>query len=100
MKTIFLKFKHNVNEMAWGFWKKIKNAFQKAATWVKEKVVQPVVNTVTKIVTSEPVKKIADTAIKLAPAIMTAVGGAKGNPAAGAQVGTAVQGVGRAIGLG
>ena len=86
--------------MAWGFWKKIKNAIQKATTWVKEKVVQPVVNTVKKIVTSEPVKKIMTTALSLAPAVGAAVGGAKGNPAAGAQVGTAVQGVGRAIGLG
>ena len=100
MKTIFLKFKFNVNEMAWGFWKKIKNAFQKAATWVKEKVVQPVVNTVKKIVTSEPVKKVTGAVLNLAPAIGTAIGGAKGNPAVGAQVGTAVQGVGRAIGLG
>ena len=86
--------------MAWGFWKKIKNAFQKAGQWVKNKVIKPVVNTVKKIVTSEPVKKVTGAVLNLAPAIGTAIGGAKGNPAAGAKIGTAVQGIGRSIGLG
>ena len=86
--------------MAWGFWKKIKNAFKKATNWVRDKVVRPVINTVKKIVTSEPVKKIMSTALSLAPAVGAAVGGAKGNPAAGAKIGTAVQGIGRSIGLG
>ena len=86
--------------MAWGFWKKIKNAFKKATNWVRDKVVRPVINTVKKIVTSEPVKKVTGAVLNLAPAKGTAIGGAKGNPAAGAKIGTAVQGVGRAIGLG
>ena len=76
--------------MAWGFWKKIKNAFQKATAWVRDKVVKPVINTVKKIVTSEPVKKVTGAVLNLAPAIGAAVGGTKGNPAVGAQVGTAV----------
>ena len=34
--------------MAWGLWNKIKNGFKKAAGWVKDKVLKPVVNTVVK----------------------------------------------------
>ena len=34
--------------MAWGLWNKIKNGFKKAAGWVKDKVLKPVVNTVIK----------------------------------------------------
>ena len=34
--------------MAWGLWNKIKNGFKKAAGWVKDKVIKPVVNTVIK----------------------------------------------------
>ena len=34
--------------MAWGLWNKIKNGFKKAAGWVKDKVIKPVVNNVVK----------------------------------------------------
>ena len=34
--------------MAWGLWNKIKNGFKKAAGWVKDKVLKPVVNNVVK----------------------------------------------------
>ena len=53
--------------MAWGLWNKIKNGFKKAAGWVKDKVIKPVVDNVIK-----PFK----------PAITAAVSAF--NPAAGA----------------
>ena len=56
--------------MAWGLWNKIKNGFKKAAGWVKDKLVKPVVNNVIK-----PFKPIIQGA---ASAI---------NPAAGAAIG-------------
>ena len=34
--------------MAWGLWNKIKQGIKKAAGWVKDKVIKPVVNTVVK----------------------------------------------------
>jgi hypothetical protein len=34
--------------MAWGLWNKIKNGFKKAGQWIKDKVIDPVVNTVIK----------------------------------------------------
>ena len=34
--------------MAWGLWNKIKQGIKKAAGWVKDKVLKPVVNTVVK----------------------------------------------------
>ena len=82
--------------MAWGFWKKIKNAFKKAGQWIKNKVIQPVAGFVKKIFTSEPVKKV----VQAAPQIGAAIGAAKGNPALGAQIGATVQQVGTALGAG
>ena len=35
--------------MAWGLFKKIKNAFKKVTNFVKDKVIKPVVNTAKKI---------------------------------------------------
>ena len=54
--------------MAWGLWNKIKNGFKKAAGWVKDKVIKPVVNTVVK-----PFKPIIS---GVATAINPAVGAA------------------------
>ena len=58
---------YNNETMAWGLWNKIKNGFKKAAGWVKDKVIRPVVDNVIK-----PFK----------PAITAAVSAF--NPAAGA----------------
>ena len=97
-KLYFYFYFKYIFKMAWGFWKKIKNAFKKAGQWIKNKVIQPVVNFGKKVFTkAEP---ILNTAVKLAPAIGAAVGGAKGNPQLGAQAGMAIQGVGGALGLG
>ena len=54
--------------MAWGLWNKIKNGFKKAAGWVKDKIIKPVVNTVVK-----PFKPIIS---GVATAINPAVGAA------------------------
>ena len=81
--------------MAWGFWKKVKNAFKKAGQWIKNKIVMPVVNFAKKVFTSEPVKKVVGGVLNLAPVVGAAIAGP-----AGAQVGMAAQGIGRAIGLG
>lgn len=80
--------------MGWGFFKKIKEAFKKAGQWVKRKVIDPVVGGVKKIFRAEPVKAV----VKMAPVIGAAIGGAKGNPQMGLQVGQAVQGIGTVLG--
>ena len=56
--------------MAWGLWNKIKNGFKKAGSFLKDKIIKPVVNNVIK-----PFK----------PAIQAAV--TAFNPAAGAIAG-------------
>ena len=86
--------------MAWGFFKKIKNAIKKAANWVNTKVVKPVVNTVKKVIDSPFTKKAIDTAVKLAPVISTAIGQSQGNAKAGMQVGHVIQGIGNNLGFG
>ena len=73
--------------MSWGFFKKIKNGIKKAGKFIKEKVV-PVV------------KKVANTAVKFAPIIGSAVGAVTGNPIAGAGIGNLIKGVGGKLGLG
>ena len=83
---------------SWGFFKKIKEAFKKAGKWVKDKVIKPVADFGKKVFTKA--KPLVDTAVKLAPVIGAGVGAAYGNPAAGAKVGSVVQGVGGALGLG
>ena len=97
-KLYFYFYFKYIFKMAWGFWKKIKNAFKKAGQWIKNKVIQPVVNFGKKVFTKT--KPILNTAVKLAPAIGAAVGGAKGTPPFGAQAGMAIPGVGGALGLG
>lgn len=81
--------------MAWGFWKKIKNAFSKAGKWVKDKIINPVINVGKKVG-----KPVLNTAVKLAPVIGTAVGAKFGQPAMGAQIGSTVQTLGNSLGLG
>ena len=83
---------------SWGFFKKIKEAFKKAGKWVKDKVIKPVADFGKKVF--QKAKPLVDTAVKLAPVIGAGVGAAYGNPAAGAKVGSVVQGVGGALGLG
>ena len=73
--------------MSWGFFKKVKNAFNKVGKFVKDKVA-PVA------------KKVANTAVKYAPIITGAIGTATGNPLLGAGVGTLIKGVGGKLGLG
>lgn len=87
--------------MAWGFFKKIKNAIKKAAQWTKDKVIKPVINTTKKVVNSPITKKIIDTGMKLAPVIGAGISSAAGgSPQAGMQVGHVVQGIGKGLGFG
>ena len=87
--------------MAWGLWKKIRDGIKKAARWVKDKVITPVINTGKKILKSDTVKTVIDTGMKLAPAISTAVASSQGAPPqAGMAVGTAIQSIGKALGYG
>ena len=74
--------------MAWGFFKKVKDAFKKAGQFIKNKVIKP---------GAELVKKALPKLIKAAPAIGTAIGGAKGNPQLGAQIGQMVSNVGASL---
>ena len=55
--------------MAWGLWNKIKNGIKKAGSWIKDKIIKPVVNTVIK--PFKPVISAATTAIN--PALGAAV---------------------------
>ena len=74
--------------MAWGIFKKIKNAFNKAKDWIRnngKKVIKPILNT----------------AIKLAPAIGTAIATSQGAPpATGNAIGSSIQSIGHSLGLG
>ena len=82
--------------MGFGLFKKIKDAFKKASTWLKDKVIKPVINIGKKVV-----KPILNTGIKLAPAIASAVSTAKtGSPQAGAAIGSGIQSIGRSLGYG
>ena len=75
--------------MAWGIFKKIKNAFKKVGQGIK-KVFQP-----------ETIKKILNTGVKLAPIIGAGISTAAGaGPAAGMKVGHVVQGIGNNLGFG
>ena len=87
--------------MGFGLFKKIKDAFKKAAQWVKDKVIKPVIDTGKKILKSDTVKTIIDTGMKLAPAISTAVASSQGvPPQEGLAIGKALQGIGKALGYG
>ena len=87
--------------MAWGLFKKIRDGIKKAAKWVKDKVITPVINTGKKILKSDTVKTLIDTGMKLAPAIGGAVASSQGAPPqAGFAIGNAVQGIGRTLGYG
>ena len=87
--------------MAWGIFKKIKNAFNKVKNWTRDKVIRPTINTAKKVFTPDNIKKFADTAVKLAPAITTAVATSQGAPpATGMAIGSSIQSIGQSLGLG
>ena len=87
--------------MAWGLFKKIRDGIKKAAQWVKDKVIKPVINFGKKILKSDTVKTVIDTGMKLAPAIGGAVASSQGAPPqAGMAVGSAVQSFGKTLGYG
>ena len=87
--------------MGFGIFKKIKEAFKKAARWVKDKIIKPVFNTGKKILKSDTVKTVIDTGMKLAPALGGAVAASQGAPPqAGIAAGSAVQSIGKALGYG
>ena len=74
--------------MAWGLFKKIKNAIKKAAAWIKNNG-------------KEVVKPLLNTTVKLAPAISTAVAASQGlPPQSGYAIGKGIQMVGNSLGLG
>lgn len=86
--------------MAWGIFKKIKNAVKKATQWVRDKVIKPVIKTAEKVINSPTTKKLIDTGVKLAPVIGAGVGSAYGNPQAGLVAGNTVQNIGNSLGYG
>ena len=87
--------------MGFGIFKKIKEAFKKAAQWVKDKVIKPVINFGKKILKSDTVKTVIDTGMKLAPALGGAVAASQGAPPqAGIAAGSAIQSIGKALGYG
>ena len=87
--------------MAWGLFKKIRDGIKKAAQWVKDKIIKPVIDTGRKILKSDTVKKVIDTGMKLAPAIGGAIASSQGAPPQGGiAVGTAIQGIGKTLGYG
>ena len=87
--------------MAWGVFKKIRDGIKKAARWVKDKVIKPVINTGKKILKSDTVKSVIDTGMKLAPALGGAVAASQGAPPqAGIAAGSAFQSIGKALGYG
>ena len=87
--------------MAWGIFKKIKKAFNKAKEWTRDKVIRPVINTAKKVITPSNIKKGIDTGIKLAPLIGGAVSTAtSGNPMPGLKAGHIAQGIGNNLGFG
>lgn len=87
--------------MGFGIFKKIKDAFKKAAQWTRNNIIRPVVNTAKKIINSDTTKKIIDTGIKLAPAIATAAATSQGaSPATGMAIGNSIQSIGHSLGYG
>ena len=87
--------------MAWGIFRKIRDGIKKAAQWVKDKVIKPVINFGKKILKSDTVKTVIDTGMKLAPALGGAIASSQGAPPQGGiAVGTAVQSFGKALGYG
>ena len=87
--------------MGFGLFKKIKDAFKKAARWVKDKVIKPVINTGKKILKSDTVKSVIDTGMKLAPVIGGAIASSQGAPPqSGIAAGSAFQSIGKALGYG
>lgn len=87
--------------MAWGLFKKIREAFKKAGSWIRDKVIKPVIDTGRKILKSDTVKTLIDTGMKLAPMIGGAVAASQGAPPqAGMAAGTAVQTIGKSLGYG
>ena len=86
--------------MAWGLFKKIKEALKKASSWVNRKVIRPVIKAGEKLIKSGDVKKLIDTGIKLAPMIGGAVGASKGNPQIGLAAGSSIQNIGNSLGFG
>ena len=87
--------------MAWGLFKKIRDGIKKAARWVKDKIIKPVINTGKKILKSDTVKTVIDTGMKLAPALGGAIASSQGAPPQGGiAVGTAVQSFGKTLGYG
>ena len=71
--------------MAWGFFKKVKDAFKKATTWVKDKIINPIV---------KPVAKTGlDLISKAGTAIGGAIGASQGNPQLGLKLGGLAQGL-------
>lgn len=87
--------------MAWGIFKKIKNAFRKATNWVNNKIIKPVINTAKKVITPENIKKTIDFGVKVAPLIGAGVSTAvSGNPMPGLKAGHVAQGIGNNLGFG
>ena len=87
--------------MGFGLFKKIKDAFKKAARWVKDKIIKPVIDTGKKILKSDTVKTVIDTGMKLAPAIGGAIATSQGAPPqAGMAAGSAIQSIGKSLGYG
>ena len=87
--------------MAWGLFKKIRDGIKKAARWVKDKIIKPVIDTRKKILKSDTVKTVIDTGMKLAPALGGAVAASQGAPPqAGIAAGSAIQSIGKALGYG
>ena len=87
--------------MAWGLFKKIRDGIKKAAHWVKDKVIKPVVDFGKKVLKSDTVKTVIDTGMKLAPAIGGAIASSQGAPPqSGIAAGSAVQSIGKVLGYG
>jgi len=85
--------------MAWGLFKKIRDGIKKAARWVKDTIIKPVIDTGKKILKLDIVKTVIDTGMKFAPAISTAIASSQGAPPqAGFAIGKAVQGIGKSLG--
>ena len=87
--------------MSWGIFKKIGQAFKKAAQWTRDKIIKPVIDTAKKVITPDNIKKVIDTGTKLAPLIGAGVStAAGGDPITGFKAGHVVQGIGNNLGFG
>ena len=74
--------------MGFGLFKKIKDAVKKAAAWVKHKAIPAA-------------KPLLNTAVKLAPAISTAIATSQGAPpSSGYAIGSSIQAIGKSLGYG